>query len=192
VYKATIGDTVATQGDPNMACSGGGGARLKRIAFADLEGPGAFKIWAGNPEAFNKTYTLTATPTTTVTVNWLPANERREALEEGARIGDVRNPRLQGQEDTATVSAVCAASAKPGARIAEIGLAQATWELSAPVTSLAALTRYAPTNITPSEYSVAFEVLPNGTVPPFTDELEITKQEAARAKAEAADKGTTR
>jgi hypothetical protein len=43
------------------------------------------------------------------------------------------------------------------------------------VTSLAAITRYTPTSITPNEYSAVFEVLPNGTVPLFTQEVENTK-----------------
>lgn len=174
VYEATIGNTVATQNEPNMACTGAGGARLTRIAFAELNGPGSSKIWARHPAAFNKTYTLTATPTTTITVNWTPPAERREA-EEAARTGNVSNPRLQGQENTTTVGTVCAAAPRPGANIAEIGQATATWELSAPVTSLAALTRHAPTSITPNEYSAVFEVLPNGTVPPFTQEVESTR-----------------
>jgi hypothetical protein len=166
VYEAVIGNTEATANEPNMACASAG-ARLTRIAFAELNGPGSFKIWAQHPAAFNKTYTLTTSPATTITVSWLPAAEQREAEEEAARTGNVSNPRLQGQNDTTTVSAVCAAAPRPGANIAEIGEATATWELPAPVTSLAALTRYAPTSITPNEYSAAFEVLPNGTVPPF-------------------------
>jgi hypothetical protein len=157
-----------------MACAGAG-ARLTRIAFAELNGPGSFKIWAQHPATFNKTYTLTATPTTTITVDWLPAAEQREAEEEATHTGNVSNPRLQGQNDTTTVSAVCAAAPRPGANIAEIGEATATWELPAPVTSLAALARQAPTNITPNEYTAAFEVLPNGTVPPFTQEVERAK-----------------
>jgi hypothetical protein len=175
VYKAVIGNTVATENEPNMACTSDGGARLTHIAFAELNGPGSFKIWAQHPAAFNKTYTLTATPTTTITVSWLPAAEQREAEEEAAHTGNVSNPRLQGQNDTTTVSAVCAAAPRSGANIAEIGEATATWELPAPVTSLAALTHHAPTNITPNEYTAVFEVLPNGTVPPFTQEVEYTK-----------------
>jgi hypothetical protein len=175
VYKGVIGNTVATANEPNMACTGDGGARLTRIAFAELNGPGSFKIWAQHPAAFNKTYTLKATPTTAITVNWMPASKQREAEEEAAHTGNVSNPRLQGQNDTTTVSAVCAAAPRPGANIAEIGEATATWELPAPVTSLAELTRYAPTSITPNEYSAVFEVLPNGTVPPFTQEVENTK-----------------
>jgi hypothetical protein len=175
VYEAVIGNTEATENEPNMACAGAG-ARLTRIAFAELNGPGSFKIWAQHPAAFNKTYTLTVTPTTTITVSWTPPAERREAEEEAAHSnGNVSNPRLQGQDDTATISTVCAAASRPGAAIAEIGEATATWELPAPVTSLAALTRQAPTNITPNECIVAFEVLPNGTVPPFTQEVENTK-----------------
>jgi hypothetical protein len=179
VYEGVIGNTVATENEPNMACTGAG-ARLTRIAFAELNGPGSFKIWAQHPAAFNKTYTLTATPTTTITVSWTPPAERREAEEEAAtHNGEVRNPHLQGQNDTTTVGKVCAAAPRPDAAIAEIGEATVTWELPAPVTSLAALTRHAPTNITPNEYSVSFEVQPDGTVPPFTQEVESMKAKQA-------------
>jgi len=40
--------------------------------------------------------------------------------------------------------------------------------LPAPVRSADALMATPPTNIYPYEYSVAFEVLPDGTVPAFT------------------------
>jgi hypothetical protein len=73
---------------------------------------------------------------------------------------------LWGQNDSAPVSAVCAATS-PGAVVGEIGEGVATWVLPVPVRSAAALMATPPTNIYPNEYSVTFEVLPNGTVPPF-------------------------
>jgi hypothetical protein len=164
-----------------MACSDGG-AKLT-VAFAELNGPGSLNMWAQHPSAFKKTYTLTALPATKITVNWTPAVEGREAEQEAARTGNVSNPRLQGQEDTATLGAVCAAAQRPNASIGEIGEAEVTWELSEPVRSLAALTRYAPTIMRPNEYRVAFEVLPNGTVPVFTEEVESMTREAGHAEA---------
>lgn len=186
VYEAVIGDTTATENEPDMTCTASGGARLAGIAFAELVGPGAFQLWARSGNAFNKTYTLTTTRTTTITVSWTPPAERREAAEESAaHNGAILNPRLQGQDDTANIGTVCAAI-RPGVAIAEIGLGNAKWELPAPVSSLAALVKHAPKSITPSEYRVAFEVLPDGTVPPLAHELESVAQENGRAEAEEA------
>ncbi|HTC58681.1 MAG TPA: hypothetical protein VK691_01015 [Solirubrobacteraceae bacterium] len=190
VYKAVIGDTEATESEPNMACAGAG-ARLTGIAFAELNGPGSSRIWAQHPAAFNKTYTLTTSPATTITVSWTPPAERREAQEESvAHNGEIRNQRLQGQDDTTTVGTVCAAT-HPGANVAEIGEATATWELPTPVTNLTALVSHAPTSIAPNEYRVAFEVLPNGTVPAFAHELESPTREEERAKAEEAGRSAS-
>jgi hypothetical protein len=188
VYKAVIGDTEAMENEPNMACAGAG-ARLTGIAFAELNGPGSSRIWAQHPAAFNKTYTLTTSPATTITVSWTPPAERREAQEESAaHNGEIRNPRLQGRDNTTTVGAVCAAT-HSGANIAEIAGAGARWELPAPVTSLAALVSHTPTSIAPNEYRVAFEVQPDGAVPPFTQEVESPTREMERAKAKQVEAG---
>jgi hypothetical protein len=118
-----------------------------------------------------------------------PPAERREAQEESAaHNGEIRNPRLQGRDDTTTVGAVCAAT-HPGANIAEIAGAGATWELPAPVNSLAALVSHTPTSIAPNEYRVAFEVQPDGAVPPFTQEVESPTREMERAKAKQVEAG---
>jgi hypothetical protein len=164
VYTVVIGNTVATAGKPNVACSGSS-MRLTGIATFP-ESKNATALWERTPTAWKRRYTITTGPATTITVSWLPAAEQREAEEEAAHNGSVRNPRLWGQENTTPTSAVCAATS-PGAVVGEIGEALATWVLPAPARSAAALMATPPTNIYPNEYSAAFEVLPNGTVPAF-------------------------
>jgi hypothetical protein len=165
VYKVAIGNTVATEGKPNTACSAAG-MRITGLGTFP-ESNNATALWERTPAAWKRHYTITTGPATTITVSWLPAAEQREAEEEAtAHNGSVLNPRLWGQSDSALTSAVCAATS-PGAAVAEIGEALATWVLPAPARSAAALMATPPTNIYPNEYSAAFEVRPDGSVPAF-------------------------
>ncbi len=178
VYEAGIGDTEATENEPNMECSGAGGT-VSGATLADtgfdatvFKGPNVGSMERRHPAMFNRTYTLTLSTETTITVNWLPRAEEQEVIEESEQHnGEVLNPRFNGQEDTATIGSICAAATRPHAFVAEIGQATAKWVLAAPVPNLAALAKLPPTSITPNEYRVAFEVLPNGTVPPFSENV---------------------
>lgn len=166
VYTVIIGNTEATEGKPNMTCSGSS-MRLTGIAtYPDSSNASA--LWEKTPAAWTRLYTITTGPATTITVSWTPPEKRQAAAEEAAQHnGLVLNPRLWGQNDTAPVSIICGATS-PGAVVGELGEALATWVLPAPVRSAAALMATPPTNINANEYGAAFEVLPNGTVPAFT------------------------
>jgi hypothetical protein len=166
VYKVFIGGTKAPEGKPNVACSGSSMRLTGITTYPDSNDASA--LWERTPAAWKKRNTITTGPATTITVSWLPAAEQREAEEEAAtHNGSVLNPRLSGQPDSALTSAVCAATS-PGASVGDIGEGLATWVLPAPARSAAALMATPPTNIYPNEYSVAFEVLPNGSVPAFS------------------------
>ena len=165
VYEVTIGNTEASEGKPNMTCLG---SNMRITGLSTFpEGKNAGALWQKHPEAWNGTFTITTGPAATITVSWTPPSERREAEEEASsHNGFILNPRLWGQDDTAAVGRVCAATS-PDTVVGEIGEGVATWVLPAPVRSAAALMATPPTNIYPNEYSAAFEVLPNGTVPAF-------------------------
>src|SRR5258705_6079941 len=124
VYTVVIGNTVATEGKPNAACSGSS-MRITGLATYP-ESKNATALWERTPAAWKQHYTITTGPATTITVSWLPAAEQREAEEEAAHNGSVRTPRLQGKPDSALTSTVCAATS-PGAAVGEIGEALATW-----------------------------------------------------------------
>jgi hypothetical protein len=184
VYESVVGDAEASENEPNMECTGaghpappgaaGGGATLvdTSVEAATFTGPNVEGMERRDPDMFNHTYTLTLGPATTITVNWLAPDLRREAIEESERHnGEVLNPRLDSQEDTATVGSVCAAATLPHAFVAEVGKAVAKWVLPAPVATLAALAQTPPANIALSEDRVAFEVPPDGTVPPFSENV---------------------
>ncbi len=142
-------------------------------------------LWDQNPAAWEGPHTITTGPGTTLTMQWTPPAERREAEEESQRNnGEVRDPRLMGQEDTGLASTVCAATT-PDAGVLSIGKGLATWRLSRAVTSLHALLSQPVTSIVASEYVAGgLEILPNGSVPPFAHELESPTREEERAKAE--------
>lgn len=165
VYEALVESTEATADRANMVCAGSG-ARLVSVTLTG-ESNNLYPLWERDPAPWNKAYTVTVAPTTTITVSWTPPAERREAeAEANADHGEIRNPRLQGRDDTTTVAALCAATS-PDAGVAELGRAVVTWRLPTPARSLAALTTTTPTSIKSLEYSDDFEVLPNGTVPTF-------------------------
>jgi hypothetical protein len=148
-----------------MVCVGSG-ARLVSVALSG-EGTNSFRLWERDPAAWNKAYTVTVAPSTTITVSWTPPAERHEAeAEANANHGEIRNPRLQGQDDPTSAAALCAATS-PNAGVAELGRAVVTWRLPRPARSLAAFTTTTPTSIKPLEYTDDFEVLPNGSVPAF-------------------------
>jgi len=68
---------------------------------------------------------------------------------------------------TAPAASVCAATT-PNAALGSVGRAMVTWRLTAPVRSVAELVAQPPTNIYPSEYMLAFQILPSGAVPAFS------------------------
>lgn len=181
VYEAQITNLVpgySPSSPPNTSCTPSGGARVVRVSFEEAtekfghdEGPVGV-LWE-HPGVLARVYSLTLSPATKITVNWLPRAERKEALEDAAaHHGFILNPRLQGQEDTTTIGTVCAAAQQPNSPIADVGAKTTlTWRLPAPVPSLAALAAQPAASITPDDDGEAFEVLPNGSVPPFTPEL---------------------
>jgi hypothetical protein len=87
--------------------------------------------------------------------------------ESDAHNGFILNPRLWSKPETTLASTICAATT-PGAVVGEVGEALATWVLPAPARSAAALMATPPTNVSPNELRIAFEVLPGGAVPAFT------------------------
>ncbi|MGA9314757.1 MAG: hypothetical protein WBV77_09025 [Solirubrobacteraceae bacterium] len=125
-------------------------------------------LWDQNPAAWEGPHTITTGPSTTLTMQWTPPAERREAEEESQRNnGEVRDPRLMGQSDTALATTVCAATT-PDAGVLSIGKGLATWRLPRAVTSLHALLNQSVTSIVVSEYvRGGLEILPNGSVPTF-------------------------
>jgi hypothetical protein len=179
VYEATI-ESELSMHDANMRCTGG---TLKLVAVAlSAEGPdgrsytrppkvarNSNDLWDQHPAAWEGPHTITAGPKTTVTMFWTPPAERQAAGEESLRNnGEIRDPRLQGQADTAVATAVCAAIA-PNAGVASIGRGLATWRLPHPVTSVRALLSQPVTSIVADEYITNnIEILPNGSVPAFT------------------------
>jgi hypothetical protein len=165
VYTVVIGETEADENTPNMTCTAAGMRITGLGTFA--ESPDATALWERTPSAWKRTYAITTGPATTVTVSWTPPSERREAEEESdAHNGFILNKRLWGKPDTTLASTICAATS-PGAVVGEVGEALATWVLPAPARSAAALMAMPPTNVSPNELRIAFEVLPNGSVPAF-------------------------
>ena len=168
VYEATLGGELSST-RPNTSCSGSV-IRLVRVTLFP-EGRNAGALWQRDPSSWRGTFTLTTQPATKITASWEPPAQQREAEEEAAtHNGEVLNPRLQSREDSTTASAICAATT-PRATIGSIGMAAVTWRLPEPASSVAALLRHTPTSIQPNEYMLAFEVLPNGTVPAFSPSL---------------------
>ncbi|MGO9319675.1 MAG: hypothetical protein ACLQBY_02565 [Solirubrobacteraceae bacterium] len=166
VYTVVIGETEADENTPNVTCTGAGMRITGLGTYA--ESPDATALWERTPAAWKRAYTVTTGPATTITVGWTPPSERREVEEESdAHNGFILNPRLWSKPDTALASTICAATT-PGAVVGEVGEALATWALPAPARSAAALMATPPTNVYPNELRIAFEVLPDGSVPAFT------------------------
>ena len=127
----------------------------------------ATALFYRNESFWGKRVTITAGPTAKVTISWTPPAERREAEAEAtAHNGEIRNPRLWGQEDTGLAGTVCAATT-PNAALGDIGEGEVTWRLPRPVTSVAALLAQPATSVYTNEYMLVFEILPDGTVPNF-------------------------
>jgi hypothetical protein len=177
VYEASVEAEMSTHG-ANMRCDGG---TLKLVGVGlSAEGPdqsytrtpeialNSNDLWDQNPAAWEGPHTITAGPATTLTMHWMPPSERQAAEAESARNnGEIRNPRLQGQEDTALATAVCAATS-PNAGVASIGRGLATWRLPHPVTSVRALLSEPVTSIFVNEYITSgIEILPNGNLASF-------------------------
>ena len=125
-------------------------------------------LWDENPAAWEGPHTITTGPSTTLTMQWTPPAERREAEEESQKNnGEVHDPRLMSQPDTGLTTTVCAATA-PDAGVLSIGRGLATWRLPRVVTSLHALLSQPVASIVVSEYvRGGLEILPNGSVPTF-------------------------
>jgi hypothetical protein len=181
VYEAAIEAEVSTH-DANMRCTAG---TLKLVGVGlSAEGPdqsytrppkvarNSNDLWDQHPAAWEGPHTITAGPATTLTMQWTPPSERRAAEEESMRNnGEIRDPRLRAEADTAHATTVCAATA-PNAGVASIGLGLATWRLPHPVTSVRALLSHPVTSIVADEYVTGgLEILPNGSVPAFAPYL---------------------
>lgn len=157
----------------NASCAG---PALRLVGFTlSPEGPNervtrppavarnANQLWLQNPAAWGRLLTINTGPETTVRVLWLPPKLEQESYTDKGGV----DPRFVGQEDSTTASRICSAST-PDAAVASIGRAEITWRLAAPVRNLAALLAQPPTSIQMREYSAAFEVLPDSTVPTFS------------------------
>lgn len=177
VYEASIEAEVSMHA-ANMRCAGG---TLKVVGVGlSAEGPdesytrppkiarNSGDLWDQHPAAWEGPHTITAGPATTLTMHWTPPAERAAVEAESARNnGELRDPRLRGQEDTALTTTICAATA-PNAGVVSIGRGLATWRLPHTVTSLHALLSQPVTSIVADEYITSgIEILPNGSVPAF-------------------------
>jgi hypothetical protein len=151
----------------NTQCSSGS-IRLTDVKLVMPETRATEDLFYRNESFWGKRATITAGPAAKVTISWTPPAERREAeAEANAHNGEVRNPRLQGQEDSGAAGTVCAATT-PNAALGDIGEGEVTWSLPRPVTSVAALLAQPATSLYTNEYMLMFEILPDGTVPNFT------------------------
>ena len=140
---------------------------MAQVSLVMPETSAATALFYRNESFWGKRVTITAGPTAKVTISWTPPAERREAeAEAAAHNGEIRNPRLWGQEDTGLAGAVCAATT-PNAALGDIGEGEVTWRLPRPVTSVAALLAQPATSVYTNEYMLVFEILPDGTVPNF-------------------------
>jgi hypothetical protein len=166
VYAIHVGGEINVE-KADVQCSGSS-IKFTRSSLVMPETSAATTLFYRNESSWGKRVTLTAGPATTLTISWTPPAERREAeAEANAHNGEIRNPRLQGQEDTGLASTVCAATA-PNAGLGDIGEGEVTWRLPRPVTSLAALLAQPATSVYTNEYMLVFEILPDGSVPSFT------------------------
>lgn len=159
VYAVYAEGQVSTQ-HPNTSCAGAT-IKLARLALF-AEDANAVALWGRNPQQWERPYTVTTGPATTFTLWWTTEAENREAEENGGKIAHSAN--LTG---TAPAANVCAATT-PNAALGGVGRVTITWRLAAPARSVAALVAQPPTNIDPSEYMLAFQILPSGAVPAFS------------------------
>jgi len=165
VYAIHVGGEINVE-RADVQCSGSS-IKFTRSSLVMPETSAATALFYRNESSWGKRVTITAGPATKITISWTPPAERREAeAEANAHNGEIRNPRLQGQEDTGLASTVCAATA-PNAGLGDIGEGEVTWRLPRPVTSLAALLAQPATSVYTNEYMLVFEILPDGSVPNF-------------------------
>jgi len=166
VYTIHVGGEINVE-KADVQCSGSS-IKFTRSSLVMPETSAATTLFYRNESSWGKRVTITAGPATKITISWTPPAERREAeAEANAHNGEIRNPRLQGQEDTGIAGTVCAATS-PNAGLGDIGEGEVTWRLPRPVTSLAALLALPATSVYTNEYMLVFEVLPDGSVPDFT------------------------
>jgi hypothetical protein len=142
-----------------MTCSG---SSLKLTGITTFpESQNATSLWEATPAAWKQRFTITTGTATTMTVSWATEAESKEAEEHGGMI-----PNSRFLTGTAPTSRVCAATS-PNAPIGEVMEGLATWVLPSPATSVTALMAMPPTNVNLNKLTLAFQILPNGTVPVF-------------------------
>lgn len=160
VYEVSIeGELSFTKA--NMTCSG---LTLKLTGVTGFPATNnASALWYKRPEGWNRVYTITTGPATTITVPYTTPAELTEAEErhERGEPAEPRHPRnLTG---TALTSQLCA-DARPNAGVGSQGGGVATWRLPQPAVTAAALMSQTPTNIDLSKLGMSFNIKPNGTI----------------------------
>jgi hypothetical protein len=166
VYAIRVGGEINVK-KTDVQCSGSS-IWLTQVSLVMPETSAAGALFNRNESFWDKHVTITAGPTAKVTISWKPPAERREAeAEANAHNGEIRNPRLWGQEDSGAAGTVCAATA-PNAALGDIAEAEVTWRLPQPGASVAALLAQPATSVYTNEYMLVFEILPDGSVPSFT------------------------
>jgi hypothetical protein len=158
VYEIEISGEIRAE-KPNASCAGSG------IMFSDVtlespESPAAYALTKRAPSYWTRRVTITAAPTTTITMPWFGPRETREAEQHGIATGS------HNYQATTTAARICAATT-PNAALGGIAAGMATWRLPRAASSIAALLTQPPTSLSFREIMVAFEIQPDGSVPAF-------------------------
>lgn len=155
--------------EANLSCDSSGGGATLRVMLEWVEGPGVVgETMLENEKALRKPYTIPLAPATTIMASYMtPAEEAGREEEFQKHDGVDSNPNYQGHEEIGPIGRVCAATS-PGAGLGELGpKSEVKWTLSSPAPSLNALLKDPPTRVNPNWDSLAFTILPDGTVPAF-------------------------
>jgi hypothetical protein len=144
---------------PNASCAGSS-IVFSGVTLESPESPAAYALTERAPSYWTRRVTITAAPTTTITMPWFGAQETREAEQHGVATSS------HGYRATTTAARICAATT-PNAALGGIAAGLATWRLPRAVGSVAALLAQPPTSLSFREIMVAFEIQPNGAVPTF-------------------------
>ncbi len=158
VYVIEISGEIRA-GNPNASCAGSS-IVFSGVTLESPESPAAYALTKRAPSYWTRRVTITAAPTTTITMPWFGAQETREAEQHGVATSS------HGYRATTTAARICAATT-PNAALGGIAAGLATWRLPRAASSVAALLAQPPMSLSFRELMVAFEVQPNGSVPTF-------------------------